>query len=74
MDYKTYNGEVVQNKYGSAFMVKKSLGDNDFELYLAAISYYSAPNSQMFKLLNITFNEDCFALNQDSYFEITPED
>ncbi len=56
MNYKIYNGEVVQNKYGSAFMVKKSLGDNDFELFLAATSYYSAPNSQMFKLINLTYN------------------
>jgi hypothetical protein len=38
------------------------------------MSYYSAPNSQLFKIINITVNENCFALNQNSYFEMTPED
>ena len=41
---------------------------------LAAMSYYSSPNSQLFKVINITWNEDCFALNQNAYFEMSPED
>jgi hypothetical protein len=55
-------------------MLKKNLGDSSFIVYLAALSFYSAPNSQMFKMIQIPFNETCFALNQDSYFEFTPED
>ena len=51
MSYDVYNGEVAQNAYGSAFMLKKDFGDSSFILYLAALSFYSAPNSQMFKMI-----------------------
>jgi hypothetical protein len=65
---------VAKNAYGGVFMLKKSFGDDIYLLYLAAISFFSAPNSQFFKLITVPYNENCFALNQDSYFESTPED
>jgi len=55
-------------------MAERNLGDDNFDVYLIAVSYYSAPNSRIFKMINITWNQDCFALQQDSYFEFTPED
>ena len=43
-------------------------------MYLVAESFYSSPNSRIIKQILITQNEQCISLNQDSYFEISPED
>lgn len=72
--FDSFEGEVSQNAYGSAFLIRKYIGADNYLVQLATISYYSAPNSQFFKLINVTWNEKCFALNQNSYFESTPED
>ena len=54
INFDEFNGEIVQNPYGSAFLVKKFDEADNFVVSLAAMSYYSAPNSQLFKLINIT--------------------
>jgi hypothetical protein len=74
LEYDAFNGHVVSNKYGSAFLIYNNLQGRNFDVQLVAMSYYSAPNSRLFKFINITWNEECISLNQDSYFEFTPED
>lgn len=74
LDYDYFNGEVASNKYGSAFLFsRKTVGDN-YEVFLVAESFYSAPNSRIFKMINITQNEQCTNLNEDLYYESSPED
>lgn len=74
MKYDDINWQIAANKYGSAFLAYTYFQGNNYEVSLVAISYYSAPNSRVFKVINITWNEQCISLNQDSYFEFTPED
>lgn len=69
MPFDGFNGEVAGNDYGSAFLIRR-----DHQVHLAALSYYSAPNSRIFKVLNVTKDEECTSLNHDSYYEFSPED
>ncbi len=38
------------------------------------MSYYSAMNTRIFKIVNMTQNENCISLNLDSYYVSSPED
>lgn len=74
IDYDNYNGDIAFNKYGSVFLVERRTTGNNFNVYLMAESYYSAPNSRLFKMVHITGNEQCISMNLDQYYEISPED
>ena len=45
IDFDYFNGEVAQNAYGSAFLLRKNYEADNYEVRLAAISYFSTPNS-----------------------------
>ena len=74
LHYDYLSGYVAHNDYGSAFLVNKYLGEHNYEVALIAISFYSAPNSRIFKTIDITWNEQCISLNMDSYYVFSPED
>ncbi len=74
IDFDDFEGEIVHNSYGSAFLIKKNYEADNFEISLAALSFYSAPNSHYFKQINIRWNDQCFALNKNSYIKMSPED
>jgi hypothetical protein len=54
--------------------MKQKTGFSTYDVYLVAVSFYSSQNSKLFKAILVTTEEECFALNQDPYFEISPED
>lgn len=57
------NGHIASNKYGSAFLTYNWLQGGNYDVTLIAMSYYSSPNSLLFKSINITWNEECTSLN-----------
>jgi hypothetical protein len=69
------SGEIASNYYGNGFLIEQHdlLEESQF-VYLVAVSYFSAPNSRIFKVINVTQNERCHSLNEDSYYVVSPED
>ena len=74
MEFDWYGGEIASNEYGSVFLVEKSFFGDNYITYLVAISYFSAMNTRIFKIINMTQNERCYSLNLDSYYVSSPED
>ena len=54
--FNNFNKEIATNLYGYAFLLTKYTSTNDFETYLGAVSFYSARNSKLFKLIKVSEN------------------
>jgi hypothetical protein len=80
LSYSRYGKAMVRNPYGAAFLVQNRYTLPQAELYqtkLVGISYYSSLASLVFKVIDIVdlgSKDQCGNLNQNSYFELTPED
>ena len=77
LDFDEYNGEIVHNPYGNAFLIRKRVGTDSYKTQLVSMSYYSAANSQIFKVIDMAGEgsiNQCLSLSQNAYFEETPED
>ena len=56
LNFDSYGEETIRNPFGNAFFVKSRFEGSTHEIYqtkLVSMSYFSAINSQVFKILDI---------------------